>query len=202
MRLALIALASLLAGAGWAAAVVATLVAGRALPAHFPRGTEACFGRVYGAAFLDAHPNHKVSELYVYRAFKADLLGTPGGRTRAEKIADDRASPNDMWVKVMARFRDRPAAYVRSVQCTNDLEGAFCFADCDGAHFEMHPDGRGLVLDRTTRPAFVHLNGACGGDSSGLSAWLHFDKDGEDFHLDAMPIERCLAARGAATDSD
>lgn len=202
MRLALIAVVALVSGAGWAAAVVATLMTGRALPAHFPRGTEACFGRVYGAAFLAGHPNHKVSELYVYRAFTADLPGTPGGRTRIEKIADDRTSPDDMWVKVMARFRDRPGAYARPVQCSNDLDGAFCFADCDGAHFEMHPDGRGLVLDRTTRPAFVHLNGACGGDSSGLSAWLHLDKDGEDFHLDPIPIERCLAARDRATEAD
>ena len=35
MRFALIAIAALLAGVGWAAAVVATLVTGRALPAHF-----------------------------------------------------------------------------------------------------------------------------------------------------------------------
>src|ERR1700754_1929260 len=108
MRLALIALVALLGGGGWAAAVVATLATGRALPAHFPRGTEACFGRVYGAAFLDAHPHHKVSKLYVFRAFASDLPGTPSARTRTEKIADDRASTDDIWVKVMARFRDRP----------------------------------------------------------------------------------------------
>jgi hypothetical protein len=62
LRLALIVFGATVAGVGALAAIVATT--GRALPYHFPRAADACFGRVYGAAFLAAHPEHRVSELY------------------------------------------------------------------------------------------------------------------------------------------
>ena len=192
MRTALIALVALSGGAAWSAAVVGST--GRALPYHFPRGIEACFGRVYGEAFLKTHPGHRVSELYVYRAFASGPPTEAAALTRAQRVAADRASRDDMSVTVLARFRDAAGAYARSVQCTNGVTGAFCFANCEGAHFDMYPAGRGLVLDSDSKLGFVHLNGACGGVGSGTSQWLNLKKDGVDFRLDPMPIASCLAA--------
>src|SRR4030088_2161543 len=105
LRAALIAFGAGVALAGWLALMIFTT--DRALPWHFPRGVEACFGRVYDAAFLKAHPNHRISEVYVYRDFSA---GPPRGDSRppAVQIAADRASPDDLSVTVMARFRDMP----------------------------------------------------------------------------------------------
>jgi hypothetical protein len=179
-----------IAVAGLLAAMVFTT--GRALPAHFPRGVEACFGRVYDQAFLAAHPSHRFTELYVFRDF------APGGpredsRQRATQIAADRASEDDLSVTIMARLRDKPGAYDRGVTCSSDGPlGASCSADCEGALFEIHPDGRGLVLGRSDALDFVSFSG--GGR-------LRLQRDGVDYRLDPMPIESCLAAYDHAADS-
>jgi hypothetical protein len=190
LRRALIAFGAGVALAGWLATMIFTT--DRALPWHFPRGVEACFGRVYDEAFLKAHPNHSVSEIYVYRDFSP---GSSRGdsRTRAVQIAADRASPDNLSVTVMARFRDNPGAYDRGVSCDFDgPAGATCLSDCEGAYFEMYPEGRGLMLDRNSSGAFWHLYG--GGAQAGRSAWLHLKADGADYRLEPMPIESCLAA--------
>ena len=190
LRLALIVFGATVAGVGALAAIVATT--GRALPYHFPRGADACFGRVYGAAFLKAHPEHRVSEIYLHRTF------TPGqwnedARPRAQQIAADRASNHDLSVTVLARFRDKPGAYDRDVICESDgIAGAACYSECDGATFSVHPDGRGLVLDRSTLTSFVSLTGLYAGARNGVRMYLA--KEGIDYRLDPMPIADCLAA--------
>jgi hypothetical protein len=178
-----------IAVAGLFAAMI--LTTGRALPAHFPRGVEARFGRVYDQAFLAAHPRHRFTALYVFRDF-----ATGGPREdswqRATQIAADRASDDDLSVTIMARLRDRPGAYDRGVTCTSDGPvGATCSADCEGALFEIHPDGRGLVLDRSDALDFVSFSG--GGR-------LRLQRDGVDYRLDPTPIATCLAAYDHATD--
>ena len=162
------------------------LTTDRALPAHFPRGVEACFGRVYDQAFLAAHPNHRFTELYVFRDF---VQGGPRGdsRARAVQVAADRASTDDLSITVVARFRDKPLAYDRGVTCSSDGPlGATCSADCEGATFGIHPDGRGLALDHGDAVSFVNFTGGGGR--------LRLETDGVDYRLDPMPIERCLAA--------
>jgi hypothetical protein len=183
MRRALIIVGAFVAVTGLLAAMVVTT--DRALPYHFPRGVEACFGRVYDQAFLQAHPNHRLAELYMFRDFSQ---GGPrdDSRERAAQIAADHASPDDLSVTVMARFRDKPGAYDRGVSCSSDgPAGATCSADCEGALFDLHPDGRGLVIGHTSPASFMNLNG--GGR-------LRLKSDGVDYRLDPMPIEACLAA--------
>lgn len=141
---------------------------------------------MYDQAFLEAHPNHRFTELYVFREFSR---GGPrdDSRDRAVQIAADRASPDELSVIVTARFRDRPGAYDRGVTCSSDgPAGATCSADCEGALFEIHPDGRGLVLDRSETISFVKFTG--GGGRLRLMA------DGVDYRLYPMPIEACFAA--------
>src|SRR5262249_31062184 len=150
---ALISFCAGVAVAGLLAAMV--LTTDRALPAHFPRGTEACFGRVYDKAFLTTHPDHRFTELYILREF---ARGGPRGdtRERAVQVAADRASSDDLSLTVMARLRDKPGAYDRGVTCSSDGPlGASCSADCEGALFSLHPDGRGLVLDHSEAIDYV-----------------------------------------------
>ena len=183
MRRAFIILGAIVAVLGSLAVMIFTT--DRALPWHFPRGVEACFGRVYDAAFLKAHPNHRFSELYVFRDF---ATGGPreDTRARAMQIAADRASTDDLSVTIMARLRDKPGAYDRGVTCSSDgPAGATCSADCEGALFEVHPDGRGLVIDPSGTVSFVNFSG--GGR-------LRLKADGVDYRLEPMPIESCLAA--------
>ena len=190
MRRALISFCAGVAVAGLLAAMI--LTTDRALPSHFPRGVEACFGRVYGEAFLKAHPGHRFRELYVFRDF---ATGGPHGdaRPRDEQIAADRASEDELWVTIMARLRDRPDAYDRGVGCSPDGPlGATCSADCEGAHFELHPQGRGLVIDRSSAASYVNLG----------VARLRLQRDGVDYQLDPMPIEACLAAYDHPAQSD
>jgi hypothetical protein len=193
MRRALISFCTGIAVAGLFAAMI--LTTGRALPSHFPRGVEACFGRVYDHAFLAAHPGHRVSEIYVFRDF---ATGGPraDARPRAVQVAADRASRN-LSVTVMARLRDKAGAYDRDVPCESlGPAGASCAADCEGASFSIFPDGRGLVIDRSSPASFVHFTGG------GSSARLRFRKDGADYRLDPMPIEACLAAYDRPAQSD
>jgi hypothetical protein len=178
--------------AGLLAAMV--LTTDRALPAHFPRGTEACFGRVYDTAFLAAHPNHRFTELYVLREFVQG--GSRGdARERAMQISADRASTDDLSLTVMARLRDKPGAYDRGVTCSSDGPlGATCSADCEGALFSIRPDGRGLALDRGDKISFVNFT-----DGGGR---LRLQRDAADYRLDPMPIETCLAAYDHAAGAD
>jgi len=190
LRLALVVFGAMVAGVGWLAALVATT--GRALPYHFPRGVDACFGRVYDAAFLAAHPNHRVSELYVYRAFSPGAWNADA-RPRAQQIAADRASTTEMSVTVLARFRERPGTYDRDVTCESDgIAGASCSRDCDGARFSLYPNGHGLVLDRSSSASFVSLTGSRAG--AGRVVRMNLKRDGLDYRLDPMPIATCLAA--------
>jgi hypothetical protein len=192
MRLALISFGAGVAVAGLLAAMA--LTADRALPAHFPRGAEACFGRVYDKPFLAAHPGHRFTELYVLRDFAE---GGPRGdtRERAVQVAADRASSDDLSLTVLARLRDKPGAYDRGVTCSSDGPlGATCSADCEGALFEIHPDGRGLALDRSEAISFVSF-----ADGGGR---LRLQRDGADYRLDPMPIEACLAAYDHAAERD
>lgn len=192
MRPALISFGAGVAVAGLLAAMV--LATDRALPSHFPRGSEACFGRVYDKAFLAVHPNHRFSELYVLREF---AKGGPRGdaRERAVQIAADRASTDDLSLTVLARLRDKPGAYDRGVTCSSDGPlGATCSADCEGALFSIHPDGRGLVMDHEWPISFVNFT-----DGGGR---LRLQRDGVDYRLDPMPIAMCLAAYDHAAGAD
>ena len=192
MRLALTIFGGWVAVTALLAAMI--LTTGRALPAHFPRGTEACFGRVYDQAFLAAHPTHRFTELYIFRDFAS---GGPrdDARARALQIAADRFSADELSLTVTARFRDKPIAYDRGVTCSSDGPlGATCSADCEGASFEIHPDGRGLVLDRRDNASFVNFTGGGG--------WLRLKTDGVDYRLDPMPIETCLAAYAPTPAAD
>jgi hypothetical protein len=189
MRLALMIFGGWVAVTALLAAMIVTT--DRALPAHFPRGTEACFGRVYDKAFLAAHPNQRLAELYVFRDF---ATGVPRDdpRARAVQIAADRASTDALSMTVVARFRDKRIAYDRGVTCSSDGPlGASCSADCEGALFSIYPNGRGLVLDRSEATGFVNFTG--GGR-------LRLKTDGADYRLAPMPIERCLAAYGHAAE--
>src|SRR5262249_34094707 len=152
------------------------LTTDRALPSHFPRGAEACFGRVYDKAFLAAHPGHRFTEVYVLRDF---TRGGPRGdsRDRAVQIAAARANSDGLPPTIMARLPAKPGAYDRGVTCSSDGPlGATCSADCEGALFSIHPDGRGLVLDRSDAISFVNL-----GDGGGR---LNLRRDGVDYRLD------------------
>jgi hypothetical protein len=190
LRLALIVFGATIAGVGWLAAMVATT--GRALPYHFPRGVDACFGRVYGADFLAAHPGHRVSELYVLRTFSPGSSNADG-RPRAQQIAADRTSAQALSLTVLARLRDQPGAYEGGVTCESDgIAGATCSADCDGALFSLYPNGRGLTLDRTWSASFVKLAGSRA--SAGRSVRLRLQQDSDDYRLDPLPIATCLAA--------
>ena len=198
LRLALLVFGATVMGVGALAAIVATT--GRALPYHFPRGVDTCFGRVYGAAFLAAHPDHRVSELYVFRTF------TPGqwnedSRPRAQQIAADRADTGNLSVTVLTRLRDRPGAYDRDVTCESDgLAGASCQLDCEGADFSVYPQGRGLMLDRRAPRSYIHFTGLYAGARA--SVRMSLAKDGVDFRLEPMPIETCLAAYDHAAPSE
>jgi hypothetical protein len=190
LRLALTVFGATIAGVATLAAIVVTT--GRALPWHFPRGADACFGRVYGDAFLAAHPEHHVSEVYVYRTLSPGLLNADE-RPRAQQVAADRASRAELSVTVLARFRDKPGAVDRDVICESDgIAGATCYADCDGAMFSVYPDGRGIVLDRSGSTSFVSLSGIHAGARAGVR--LYLAKDGVDYRLDPLPIATCLAA--------
>jgi hypothetical protein len=184
MRLALMIFSAWVAVTALLATMV--LTTDRALPSHFPRGTEACFGRLYDRGFLAAHPNHRFTELYVLRDF---AKGGPrsDSRERAVQVAADRASTDDLSLTVMARLRDKPGAYDRGVTCSSDGPlGAACSADCEGALFSIHPDGRGLVIEQNWPASFVSFT-----DGGGR---LRLQRDGVDYRLDPMPIEACLAA--------
>src|SRR5690349_16150923 len=83
------------------------------LPSHLPLKTEACFGRVYDAAHLAAHPKQRVTSFHLTRQFKPDpnLEFDP---TPEDELKDVDGEYGRINVSAYVRFRDRKGVYTNT----------------------------------------------------------------------------------------
>src|SRR5262245_31954169 len=86
----------------------------------FTAEQEACFGRVYDAAHLKAHPKQKVASFHVLRSLERRRTAenwTPD--ERAETIRNFKED-GQMSVTALVTFRDRKGAFYNHLVCNKE----------------------------------------------------------------------------------
>ncbi len=165
------------------------------LPSHFPLGVEACFGQVYDARHLRAHPKQRVASFHIFRDFTPDpnLEFEPDSR---EQLIENDGSNGRVSVTAYVRFRDRKGVFSNGLSCgSGDGGKAFCFIDCDGGSFHLRPSGSSLILDNN---GFVVVGG-CGAseEEEERTEYVTPGTGDKTFRLDKQPLSQCLALRDA-----
>lgn len=163
---------------------------GTPLPSHLPLGKEVCYGRVYDAAHLKAHPKQRVTSFHLFRDFTPDSSKEMPQETREKMIAEDGQGTG---VNVMAyvRFRDRPGLFFNGLNCLKYENNIRCGIDCDGGGFLLKPSGESLLIENE---GFVVIGG-CGAseDEEEQSDNVKPGADDKVFRLDRKPIAECRA---------
>ncbi|HKY87649.1 MAG TPA: hypothetical protein VJL90_12875 [Pseudorhodoplanes sp.] len=164
------------------------------LPSHLPLKTEACFGRVYDAAHLAAHPKQRVTSFHIVRQFKDDpnLEVDP---TPEQEIKENDGEHGYVIVTAYVRFRDKAGVYSNGLTCRRSEGKVFCGIDCDGGSFNLKPSGQSLLLENN---GFVVVGG-CGAseDEQENEEYVRPGADDKTFRLDPKPFAACMAERAA-----
>ena len=167
-------------------------------PPMFTADQEACFGRVYDAAHMKAHPKQKVSSIHVLRSLEERRQAenwTPDAR--AEAIRSFRED-GQMSVTAFVNFRDKKSTFHNSLTCDKETrDGVTCLIECDGGSFRLtRTGGNGVLLHNN---GFV-LIGGCGEEVE-ESQIRHFSPGEDDkvFRLDSRPIAACRSEQQKAT---
>jgi hypothetical protein len=167
-------------------------------PPMFTADRDACFGRVYDAAHLKAHPKQKVSSIHVLRSLELRREAenwTPDAR--AESIRSFRED-GQASVTAFVNFRDRKGTFHNALTCDQETrEGVRCMIECDGGSFRLARSGANSVLLHNN--GFV-LVGGCGEEIE-EGQERHFDPGADDkvFRLDNRPVAACRAEEQKAT---
>lgn len=165
------------------------------LPDRMPVATEACFGRDYDAGHLAAHPQQRVTGLYLFRDFTPD----PNAEIEYESPAtlrNDDGSGGRINLDAYVRLRDRKGVYSNTFSCSRgDGSDVFCAIDCDGGSFRLQGKGEGLEL---RNDGFVVVGG-CGASETDQSRGEHVQPGADDkvFRLSPQPLAACTAIRDA-----
>ena len=107
-----------------------------------PNGADACFGRVYDAAHLKAHPKQKVARIFFYYGHD------PVSRPNEEPTANPDTSYNGF---VTTTVRGAKAPQWASGWCNHEIRGRHigpirCGMDCDRTLASLKVDDKGRVL--------------------------------------------------------
>lgn len=161
------------------------------LPSHLPLGQEACFGRVYDAAHLKAHPKQRVTSFHLFRDFAPDANKETPQESRKELVEQD--GEGGIRVTAYVRFRDRPGLFFNGLFCGMSADGGKvrCGIDCDGGGFFLRDAGKSLLLDNQ---GFVVVGG-CGAseDEEENTDVVKPGADDKVFRLDPLPAAQCRA---------
>jgi hypothetical protein len=173
--------------------------AGRMLLDAFPRGEEACYGRVYDAAHLARHPRQRMSAFHLFKSLTPDPMKEEGYRTPAAEIAHDRKETGARWLSVLVRFKDKPGKlYRQEVECQGNGEGFHCGRDCDGGGFAARASGGRLFLSQDRAEQGLRLAAACDPDEEGEGMRLDPKEDATSWTLERLQMSACHAERDAA----
>jgi hypothetical protein len=166
------------------------------LPEHLPLRTEACFGRVYDAKHLAAHPKQRVTSFHLARGFSSDL-NAEEEPLPPEQLLDADGEYSHVLVTAYVRFRDRPGVFSNGLNCLRGNDGSVrCGVDCDGGSFKLKAAGRDSVL--LENEGFVVVGG-CGAseDEREQEEFVRPGADDRVFRLDKKPVSVCLGERAA-----
>lgn len=185
----------IVAGAGFGAALLGAL-AGSALADEAlkltemsPDGKDACFGRVYDAAHLKAHPKQKVARIFF-------LYGhDPVSRPNEEPATNSDSSYNGF---IATTVRGAKAPEWASGWCSHESEDGKtgpirCGMDCDRTMASLKLDDKGrLIVTDVSQDLYLDAGSE---DELGEAEYDRQALGSEDdnFRLDPMPAATCQA---------
>jgi hypothetical protein len=182
-------------GAGLGAVLLAAL-AGTAVADDTPKltelspnGADACFGRVYDAAHLKAHPRQKVARIFFYYGHD------PVSRPNEEPSAGADTSYNSF---IATTVRGAKAPEWAGGWCNHESEDGksgpiHCGMDCDRTLASLKVDDKGRLIVSDVQPD-LYLD-AGSEEELGEAEYDRqaLGKEDDNFRLDPMPAATCKA---------
>ncbi|PBB83613.1 MULTISPECIES: hypothetical protein [unclassified Mesorhizobium] len=154
-----------------------------------PNGADACFGRVYDAAHLKAHPHQKVARIFFY--YGRDPVSRPN---EEPSTMSDVAYNGFLTTRVRGATKPEWAAGWCNKEDPSDKASAIrCGMECDRTLASLKVDDKGRLIVSNLQ-ADVYLDA---GAEEELGA-AEYDKqalgsDDDNFRLDPMPTDTCKA---------
>ncbi|TIW29131.1 MAG: hypothetical protein E5V81_02585 [Mesorhizobium sp.] len=183
-----------MAGVALCAALAAFADAARAeqppkLPELSPTGADVCFGRIYDAAHLKAHPHQKVERIFFFYGHD------PVSRPNEEPPANQDTSYNGFLTTTVrgAKKPDWAAGWCNKEDPSDKASGIRCGMDCDRTLASLKVDDKGRLMLSNVQPD-VYLDAGAEEDL-GKAEYNRQALGSEDdnFKLDPMPAETCKA---------
>ncbi|RWC16226.1 MAG: hypothetical protein E5V91_06410 [Mesorhizobium sp.] len=183
-----------MAGVALCAALAAFADAARAeqppkLPELSPTGADVCFGRIYDAAHLKAHPHQKVARIFFFYGHD------PVSRPNEEPPANQDTSYNGFLTTTVrgAKKPDWAAGWCNKEDPSDKASGIRCGMDCDRTLASLKVDDKGRLMLSNVQPD-VYLDAGAEEDL-GKAEYNRQALGSEDdnFKLDPMPAETCKA---------
>ncbi|MDH4987555.1 hypothetical protein QEZ47_18940 [Aminobacter anthyllidis] len=147
-------------------------------------GARACFGRVYDAAHLKAHPQQRVTEMQfrlAYYIHDPDEFSPKGQR--------------NYYFEVLARLRGhkqpKPLTAMGECRPTEDGKAIFCGVDCDGGGVMVKRSGDGKIMVDLEALGRLRMTVDCGEDEDGIE--VTSGADDKRFLLSKLPDAECPA---------
>ncbi|RWA62597.1 hypothetical protein [Mesorhizobium sp.] len=154
-----------------------------------PNGADACFGRVYDAAHLKAHPKQKVARIFFY--YGHDPVSRPN-----EEPSTSGGAAYDGFLTTTVRGTKKPewAAGWCNRQSEDGKSGPIhCGMECDRTLASLKVDDKGRLIVSNVQPD-VYLD-AGAEEELGTAQYNKQALGSEDdnFRLDPMPAATCKA---------
>ncbi len=185
----------MIAGAGFGAVLLSTLAgAARAeqppnLPEISPTGADACFGRIYDAAHLKAHPHQKVARIFFFYGHD------PVSRPNEEPAANQENSYNGFLTTTVrgAKKPEWASSWCNKSDPSDPSSGIGCGMDCDRSLASVKVDDKGKLLLSGLSPDVFLDPDASESMSKAEYAKQQLGSEDDNFKLDPMPAETCKA---------
>jgi len=183
-----------IAGAVLGAALAAFAGAARAddalsLKELSPNGADACFGRIYDAAHLKAHPHQKVARIFFYYGHD------PVSRPNEEPATNADSSYNGFLTTTVrgAKAPEWASGWCNKNDPSDPSSGIRCGMDCDRTLASLKVDDKGKLILSNVQPD-VYLDAGAEEDL-GKAKYDEQALGSEDdnFKLDPMPAAACKA---------
>ncbi|AZO22118.1 MULTISPECIES: hypothetical protein [unclassified Mesorhizobium] len=154
-----------------------------------PNGADACFGRVYDAAHLKAHPHQKVARIFFYYGHD------PVSRPNEEPATDADSSYNGFLTTTVrgAKAPEWTGGWCNKEDPDDKASGIRCGMDCDRTLASLKVDEKGRLILTDLQPD-VYLDAGAEEDL-GKAEYNKQALGSEDdnFRLDPMPAANCKA---------
>jgi hypothetical protein len=158
----------------------------------FTADQDACFGRVYGAPHLAAHPDQKVTSIHIFRSLSERLDAENWRADQRDEAIRRFRETGQTSVQAFVTFRDRRGYFHNALTCNKEgKNGIGCYIECDGGSFDLKREGAATALLQNN--GFVLLGGCGEGVDDADAVYFTPGKDDKVFRLESKPTEVCRA---------